>query len=170
MIIYIQYLTLLKKEISRGFKRSKLPVIYYANTSTTFNLILSDDIEINLGPGFSSPKCNICRKVVKINNRRLICSMCFDVHAKCSKQPSNQTIQARIPRHYIVTVVYTRSCHFSMFQTWTQAMTCVTLLMIIVYQFKIRIRILLTTIKLFLLLILTRKLSVQHFASYLFNI
>ena len=114
-------------------KRPKLPIIYYANTSATFNLILSDDIEINPGPGFSPPKCNICRKVVKINNRRLICSMCFDVHAKCSKQPSNQTIQARIPRHYIVTVVYTRSCHFSMFQTWTQAMTCVTLLMIIVY-------------------------------------
>ena len=65
----------------------------------------------------------------------------------------------------LVTVVYTRSSQFSMFLTWTQAMTCVTLLMIIDYQFKIRIRILLTAIKLFLLLILTRKLSVQHLTN-----
>ena len=31
----------------------------------------------------------------------MICSTCFDViHAKCSKQPSHHTIQARIPRYY----------------------------------------------------------------------
>ena len=60
-------------------KRSKLPIIYYANTSTMFNLILSGDIEINPGPGFSAPKCTVCGKVVKINNKRLICSTCFDV-------------------------------------------------------------------------------------------
>ena len=59
------------------------------------------DIEINPGPGFSAPKCTVCEKVVKINNKHLICSMCFDVvHAKCSKQPSNHTIQARIQRYY----------------------------------------------------------------------
>ena len=146
-------------------KRSKLPIIYYAKTSSTFNLILSGNIEINPGPDFSAPKCTVCGKVVKINNKRLICSTCFDVvHAKCSKQPSYHTIQARI-LIILVTVVYTRSCHFSMYQTWIQAMTCVTLLMIIDYQFKIRIRILLTEIKLFLLLILTRKLSVQHLTN-----
>ena len=82
-------------------KRSKLPSIYYANTSATCNLILSGDIEINSGPGFSEPKCTVCGKVVKINNKRLICSMCFDVvHTKCSKQPSNHTIQSRIPHYY----------------------------------------------------------------------
>ena len=66
MIIYIQYLTLQKKEISRGTTKSKdrnymlyvilyiiYYIIYYANTSATFNLILSGDIEINPGPGFS---------------------------------------------------------------------------------------------------------------------
>ena len=143
-------------------KRSKLPIIYYANTSAMFHLISSGDIEINPGPSFSAPKCTVCGKVVKINNKRLICSTCFDViHAKCSKQPSYHTIQARIPCYLLVTVVYTRSCHFSMFQTWIQAMTWVTLLMIIDYQFKIRIRILLTAIKLFLL----RKLSVQHLTN-----
>ena len=74
-------------------KRSKLPIIYYANTSATFNLILSGDIEFNPGPGFSAPKCTVCGNIVKINNKCLICSMCFDVvHAKCSKQPSNHSI------------------------------------------------------------------------------
>ena len=146
-------------------RRSKLPIIYYANTSATFDLILSGDKEINPGPGFSASKCTVCGNVVKIN-KRLICSTRFDaIHVKCSEQPSYHTIQARIPRCYIVTVVYTRSCHFLMFQTWIQAMTCVTLLMIIDYQFKIRIRILLAAIKLFLLLILTRKLSVQQLAN-----
>ena len=99
-------------------KRSKLRIIYYANTSATFNLILSDDKEINPRPGFSASKCTVCGNFVKINNKRLICSTCFDaIQAKCSKQPSHHTIQARIPRYYIVTVVYTRSCYFSMFQT-----------------------------------------------------
>ena len=111
MIIYIQYLTLQKKEISRGTTKSKdrnyllyiiYYIIYYANTSATFNLIISGDIEINLRPGFSASKCTVCGNVVKINNKRLICSTCFDaIHAKCSKQPSYHTIQARIPRYYI---------------------------------------------------------------------
>ena len=82
-------------------KRSKLRIIYYANTSATFNLILSGDIEIDPGPGFSAPKCTVSAKVVKINNKRLICSTCFHVnHTKCSKQCSYHTIQARIPRYY----------------------------------------------------------------------
>ena len=64
-------------------------------------LVLSGDIEINMGPGFNALKCTVCGKVVKISNKRLICSVWFDVvHAKCSKQPSNHTIQARIPRYY----------------------------------------------------------------------
>ena len=76
-------------------KRSTLRIIYYANTSATFNLISSGNIEINLR------SVTVCGKVVKINNKHLICSMCFDVvHAKCSKQPSNHTIQARTPRYY----------------------------------------------------------------------
>ena len=45
-------------------KISKLPIICYANTSATFNLILSGDIEINPGPGFSAPKCTVCGNVV----------------------------------------------------------------------------------------------------------
>ena len=70
-------------------RRSKLLIIYYANTSATFNLILSGDIEINPGPDFSPSKCTVCGNVVKINNKRLICSTCFDaIHAKCCKQPS----------------------------------------------------------------------------------
>ena len=64
MIIYIQHLTLQKKEIFRGTTKSKdRNYLYYSNTSATFNLILSGDIEINTGPGFSAPKCTVCGKV-----------------------------------------------------------------------------------------------------------
>ena len=102
MIIYIQYLTL-QRNLQRNnkTKRSKLPIIYFDNTSATFNLILSSDIEINPGPGFSAPKVTVCGKVVKTNNKRFICSICFDVaHAKCCKQLLYHTIQARIARYY----------------------------------------------------------------------
>ena len=161
-IITITYITK-ERNLQRynKIKRSKLPIRYYASISATFNLTLLGVIEINPGPGFSAPKCTVCGKVVEINNECLICFMCFDVvHAKCSKQLSDQ--QEEYDVITLVTVFYTRSCHFSMFQTCTQTMACVTLLMIIVYQLKIRIRILLTVIKLFLLLTLTRKLSVKH--------
>ena len=66
-------------------KRSKFPFIYYANTSATFTLILSGNIEINQEPSFSASKCTVCGNAI---------------HAKCSKQPSYHTIQARIPRYY----------------------------------------------------------------------
>ena len=57
-----------ERNLSRYNKmeKSKLPFIYYANTSATFNLILSGDIEINPGPGFSAPKCTVCGNVVKL--------------------------------------------------------------------------------------------------------
>ena len=102
MIIYIQYLTLQKKEISRGTRKSKdLYYQLYIMLTLQQRLVLSGDIEINMGPGFNALKCTVCGKVVKISNKRLICSVWFDVvHAKCSKQPSNHTIQARIPRYY----------------------------------------------------------------------
>ena len=101
-IITITYITK-ERNLQRynKIKRSKLPVRYYANISATFNLTLLGVIEINPGPGFSAPKCTVCGKVVEINNECLICFMCFDVvHAKCSKQPSDHTIQTRIRRYY----------------------------------------------------------------------
>ena len=48
------------------YNKMDLPFIYYANTSATFNLILSGDIEINPGPSFSAPKCTVCGNVVKL--------------------------------------------------------------------------------------------------------
>ena len=147
-------------------KRSKLPIIYYANTSATFNLILSGDIEINSGPGFSASKCTVCGNVVKINNKRLICSTCFDaIHAKCGKQPSYHTIQARTPRYYTCNrCLHTQLPFFNDSNLDSSYDMCKTA-NDIDYQFKIRIRILLTAIKLFLLLILTRELSVQHLTN-----
>ena len=48
-------------------KFSKLRVTYYANTSATLSLILSNDVELNLGPGFSAPKCSHCETTVRSN-------------------------------------------------------------------------------------------------------
>ena len=118
-------------------KRFKLRIIYYANTSATFNFILLGNIEINPGPGFSAPKCTVCGKVVKINNKRLICSVCSILSMQ--NVINNPRIILSMQEYHaiiVVTVAYTRSGHFSLLQTSTQAMTS--------YQFKIRTRILVT--------------------------
>ena len=67
MIIYIQYLTLQKKEISRGTTKSKDPnyVLCYANTSAMFNFIRR--YRDQSGTWFQRTKvCTVCGKVVKL--------------------------------------------------------------------------------------------------------
>lgn len=82
-------------------KRAKSSVQYYPNSTASFNLILSGDVELNPGPGLPAPKCNKCEKTVKSNNKRLICSSCFDVtHAKCSNLTDRHNIQARTPHYH----------------------------------------------------------------------
>ena len=81
-------------------KRTKSRILYYSNTTATFNLILSGDVESNPGPGFC-PKCAKCEKTVNKNHKRLVCSVCREsVHAKCIKQFDLKTINARTPKFY----------------------------------------------------------------------
>ena len=76
-------------------KRAHSRTSYYSNSTATFNVILqSNDIETNPGP---SPKCSICEKTVRINQKRLLCEHCREVtHAKCVNQ-ANVIQNSRTP-------------------------------------------------------------------------
>ena len=67
-------------------KRSKSRVLYYRNTTAMFNVILqAGNIESNPGPGFSPPKCSICTKTVRCNEKQLTCEDYFEsTHARCA--------------------------------------------------------------------------------------
>lgn len=84
-------------------KRERCRVPYYANTTATFNIILSGDIEINPGP-IRRPKkttatpCTKCNKTIRCNQKSLLCNVCIQsAHTKCifkkfnNKTPSQQT-------------------------------------------------------------------------------
>ena len=66
-------------------KRNKAPVPYYCNSTATFNVLLEcGDVEANPGPVKKSPKCPSCEKTVRINQKRLVCEVCFRIsHASC---------------------------------------------------------------------------------------
>ncbi|XP_057296305.1 uncharacterized protein LOC130625270 [Hydractinia symbiolongicarpus] len=86
-----------KNTQARHLKRGKSRVLYYSNCSATFNLILDGDIEVNPGPGFVAPKCSTCSKVVRCNQKRLLCSQCLDVsHAVCQNKQHLVT-NSRVP-------------------------------------------------------------------------
>ena len=72
--------------IRTKLKRSKNRLLYYPNTTATFNVILqAGDIESNPGPGFSPLKCSICTKTVRCNEKQLICKQCFEsTLARCA--------------------------------------------------------------------------------------
>lgn len=80
-------------------KRIKSRVMYYSNTTATFKIMLSGDIERNPGPGF----CPKCEKSVNKNLKRLectVCHVCHFAHTKFIKQFNVKAINARIPRFY----------------------------------------------------------------------
>ena len=58
-----KYLANQKKKI----KRRKSSAQYYSNYIATYRIILSSNIETNLGPGLSKPKCQVCNKTVRCN-------------------------------------------------------------------------------------------------------
>ena len=60
--------------------------MYYPITTAKVNVLLqAGDIELNPGPGFSTPKCSICTKTVRCNEKQLICKQCFEsTHARCA--------------------------------------------------------------------------------------
>ena len=61
-------------------KRSKCPINYYANFVASYNLILSNDAELNPEPGScvknNAAKCSICNKAVVIIRKRVKCEVC----------------------------------------------------------------------------------------------
>ena len=67
-------------------KKQSAPILYYANHSARFRLLISGDVETNPGP----TTCGVCEKTVRRNSRQKECSQCYmKVHSKCIKpQPS----------------------------------------------------------------------------------
>ena len=67
------------KSIPNGKQKiriTKSHILYYSNSTATFNLILSGDVKENPGPGFCKPKCNQCKKTVRSNKKHIICKCC----------------------------------------------------------------------------------------------
>ena len=72
-------------------KRTKSSVQYYSNYIVTYWIILSGEIKTNPGPGLSEPKCQVCDKIVRCNQKRLIREHCLQMcHVKCSNHQLNQ--------------------------------------------------------------------------------
>ena len=57
---------------SNKVKRCKAPVLYYANSVKSFNIILSGDIEKNPGAGSHPVKCDTCEKTIRSNSKKNI--------------------------------------------------------------------------------------------------
>ena len=77
-----KYLVNQKKKV----KRIKSSVQYYSNYIAIYRIFLSGDIETNPGPGLSKPKCQVCDKTDRGNQKRLVCEHCLEMcHIKCSK-------------------------------------------------------------------------------------
>ena len=69
----------------KTIKRTKSSVQYYSNCIATYGITLSGDIETNLGPGLRKPKCQVCDKTVRWNQKHLVCEYCLEMcHVKCS--------------------------------------------------------------------------------------
>ena len=62
----------------KKIKRAKCSVQYYSNYIATCRIILPGDVETNPGPGLSKPKCQVCDKTVRCNQKRLICEHCLE--------------------------------------------------------------------------------------------
>lgn len=87
-------------KINGKIKRTKSRVQYYANSTASFNIILSGDVEKNPGPVLS-PKCTVCNKTVNNNHKRLICVSCRNTfHGKCANHCDLKQIQARVPKYF----------------------------------------------------------------------
>ena len=89
------------QQIKLRVKRGKSRALYDRNGISSFNIILQcGDIATNPGPGSHSPKCPTCQKVVRCNQKRLICNECLSVsHLLCSGI-TNIKIQSRVPHHW----------------------------------------------------------------------
>ena len=106
----------------RTIRKSSKPVLYYNNSSATYRLILSMDIETNPGPAnrdkqqtkpksdrLRSSTCDLCNKTVRINSKKLMCVHCKSlVHLHCSTLKAILIIKNSRKAHEWVC----ESCHF----------------------------------------------------------
>ena len=61
----------------KKIRTRKCSVQYYSNCIATYRIIWSGDIETNPGPGLSKPKCQVCDKTVRCNQKRLVSEHCL---------------------------------------------------------------------------------------------
>ena len=97
----------------RKIKKPRQSYRYYANTCAAVRLlILGGDVELNPGPDQHRektrkkhivPRCLVCEQTVKSNNKRLICTVCFNqIHASCTGIGSFiKDTKCLIPCHWI---------------------------------------------------------------------
>ena len=72
-------------------KRTESSVQDYSNYIAMYRFILFGDIETNPGPGLSKPKCQVCDKTTRGNQKHLFCGYCFKMcHVKSSNHQLNQ--------------------------------------------------------------------------------
>ena len=82
-----------------GRRKWSSPILYYQNSTKTFRLLLSGDVETNPGP-----ICSTCNKTVRINSRRLTCEICKNqTHLKCKKGLNVNIPDARTPATWTCT-------------------------------------------------------------------
>ena len=93
-------------------KRCKAPVLYYANSVKSFNIILSGDIEKSPGPGSHPAKCDTCEKTILSNSRKTYCTVCRKVtHLKCIT--SNKKISSNLTRDWMCSTCFHHFLPFS---------------------------------------------------------
>ena len=75
----------------KKIKITKSSVQYYSSYIATYRIILSGDIETNLGPSLSKPKYQVCDNAVRCNQKRLLSEHGLEMcHVKCSNHQLNQ--------------------------------------------------------------------------------
>ena len=66
-----------KKKINR--KKKKSSAQYYSNYIATYRITLSGDTEWNPATGLSKPKCRVCDKTVRCNQKLIVCEQSWNV-------------------------------------------------------------------------------------------
>ena len=75
----------------KKIKRKKRVAQCYSNYIATYRINLSGDIETNPRPGLSKPKCQVCDKTDRCNQKRFVCEHCLEMcHVKWSNHQLNQ--------------------------------------------------------------------------------
>lgn len=86
-------------------------IAYYGNSTATFHLLRSGDVELNPGPDKNlttncnwkqkAPRCTACEKIVARNHKRCLCTICFDfTHVKCTRIFDVKSISSSTPNNW----------------------------------------------------------------------